>query len=176
MAATLVIGGQKSGKSLYAERLVIECGLAPVYVATGAAGDAEMATRIAAHQKRRGDGWRLVEEPFDLAGVLPQIAREGSIVLVDCLTLWLSNLVGAERPVEREVEGLMAVLGRLAEPVVLVSNEVGSGIVPDNALARRYADHLGVLNQRVASVAERVVLVTAGLPLVLKGVALGAAA
>jgi len=175
-ATTLVIGGQKSGKSLYAERLVAESGLAPVYLATATAGDAEMAARIAAHRGRRGSGWKLVEEPLELAGVLPEIARPGALVLVDCLTLWLSNLIGAERAVEQEIERLTAALARLAGPVVLVSNEVGSGIVPDNALARSYAGHLGVLNQRVAAVAGRVVLVTAGLPLVLKGAAVGAAA
>jgi adenosylcobinamide kinase/adenosylcobinamide-phosphate guanylyltransferase len=173
---TLVIGGQKSGKSVYAERLVAESGLAPIYLATATAGDAEMAARIAAHRQRRGNGWAVVEEPLELAGVLPQVARPGAIVLVDCLTLWLSNLIGAERPVEQEIERLTAALPRLAGPAILVSNEVGTGIVPDNALARGYADHLGVLNQRVAAAAGRVVLVTAGLPLVLKGAPLGAAA
>ncbi len=173
---TLVIGGQKSGKSLYAEGLAAASGLKPVYLATATAGDAEMAARIAAHRQRRAENWSVVEEPLELAWVLPQVARPDALVLVDCLTLWLSNLIGAERPVEREIERLVAVLARLAEPVVLVSNEVGSGIVPDNAIARGYADHLGVLNQRVAAVVDRVVLVAAGLPLTLKGAPAGAAA
>jgi adenosylcobinamide kinase/adenosylcobinamide-phosphate guanylyltransferase len=174
-APTLVIGGQKSGKSLYAEGLVAASGLAPVYLAVATAGDAEMAERIARHRARRGSGWEVLEEPLQLARALPDAARPERMVLVECLTLWLSNVIGAGRAVEVESDRLIATLGRLAGPVVLVSNEVGAGIVPDNALARSYADQLGVLNQRVAEVAGRVVLVVAGLPLSLKPAATGVA-
>jgi adenosylcobinamide kinase/adenosylcobinamide-phosphate guanylyltransferase len=164
----LVIGGQRSGKSRYAEGLVAASGLAPVYIATAAAGDGEMGERIAMHRARRGASWRTVEEQLDLADVLLRESGPGFHVLADCLTVWLSNLMAAERNVGVAVDGLVAALARVTGPVVLVSNEVGLGIVPDNALARRFADELGVLNQRLAEAVDRVVLVAAGLPLVLK--------
>jgi len=167
-AVTLVIGGQKSGKSRHAEALVAATGLAPVYLATAEAGDAEMAERIARHRARRGEDWLTVEEPLDLAAALGRVAAPERMVLVECLTLWLANVIAAARPADAETDRLIAALGRVAGPVVLVSNEVGAGIVPDNALARTYADFLGVLNQRVAAVAGQVILVAAGLPLVLK--------
>jgi adenosylcobinamide kinase/adenosylcobinamide-phosphate guanylyltransferase len=164
----LILGGQRSGKSRYAEALVTASGLAPVYIATAAAGDDEMRERIAMHRARRGAAWRTVEEPLELADALMRESGPGFHVLVDCLTLWLSNLMGAERDIDGEGDALVAALARITGPVVLVSNEVGLGIVPDNALARRYADELGILNQRLAAAADRVVLVAAGLPLVLK--------
>ncbi len=164
----LVVGGQRSGKSRYAERLVAASGRAPVYLATATAGDGEMAERIAAHRRRRGEGWRTVEEPLDLAEALLGESRADTAVLVECLTLWLSNLFGAGRDSDAEADRLIAALRHAAGPVVLVSNEVGSGVMPDNALARRYADALGTLNQRVAAVATHVVLVAAGQPLTLK--------
>jgi len=168
--ATLVLGGQRSGKSRYAERLVAECGLARVYLATATPGDGEMAERIATHRDRRNGEWITVEEPLDLAGAIERLARADAVVLVDCLTLWLNNLYGADRNIETESDRLVATLGRLAGPAVLVSNEVGSGIIPANDLARAYVDALGTLNQRVAASVSRVVLVVAGLPLVLKPV------
>jgi adenosylcobinamide kinase / adenosylcobinamide-phosphate guanylyltransferase len=164
----LVIGGQRSGKSRYAEELVIASGLSPVYLATAASGDGEMRERIALHRARRGEGWRTVEEPLDLAGALARESGEGFHVLVDCLTLWVSNLLAADRPVADETGRLLDALARVTGPVALVSGEVGLGVIPDNALARRFADALGVVNQRVAAVVDRVVLVAAGLPLVLK--------
>ena len=164
----LVLGGQRSGKSRYAEQLVMASGLSPVYLATATAGDVEMRERIDAHRSRRGGTWRTVEEPFDLAGALARESGEGFHVLVDCLTLWLTNLMGAGRPEEEETRRLIDTLARVTGPIVLVSNEVGSGIVPDNPLARRFADALGTLNQQVAAAVDRVVLVAAGLPLVLK--------
>jgi len=164
----LVIGGQRSGKSRFAEGLVAGARRAPVYLATATAGDAEMATRIEAHRMRRGDAWRVVEEPIDLVRALSDAARPDRTVLVECLTLWLTNLMAEGLPVEAEIERLANALPSLPGPVVLVSNEVGAGIVPDNQLARRFADRLGVLNQRAAAIADRVVLVAAGLPLVLK--------
>jgi adenosylcobinamide kinase/adenosylcobinamide-phosphate guanylyltransferase len=164
----LVIGGQRSGKSRYAEELVIASGLSPVYLATAASGDGEMRERIALHRARRGEGWRTVEEPLDLAGALARESGEGFHVLVDCLTLWVSNLLAADRSVDEVVNRLLEALARVTGPVVLVSGEVGLGVIPDNALARRFADALGVVNQSVAAVVDRVVLVAAGLPLVLK--------
>jgi adenosylcobinamide kinase/adenosylcobinamide-phosphate guanylyltransferase len=164
----LVIGAQRSGKSRRAEELVAAAGGEPVYVATAAAGDAEMAARIAAHRTRRGAAWRTVEEPLDLPGVLDREALPGRAVLVDCLTLWLSNLFGAHRRVEEETDRLVTALQRTACPVVLVSNEVGAGIIPVNALARRYADAHGILNQRVAAVADRVILMAAGIAVPIK--------
>jgi adenosylcobinamide kinase/adenosylcobinamide-phosphate guanylyltransferase len=163
----LVLGGQRSGKSRFAEGLVLRSGRRPVYVATGGARDAEMGERIALHRKRRGPDWTTIEEPLDLAGALGSV-DDGAAVLVDCLTLWLSNLFEAGRDIDRETDGLLAALGRASGAVVLVSNEVGSGIIPDNPLARRYADALGTLNQRVAASVGRVVLMAAGQPILLK--------
>ena len=165
---TLVVGGARSGKSRYAESLVM--GFPPpwLYVATAEPLDGEMTARIAAHRARRGADWRAIEAPRDLAGPLAD-NMAGRAVLVDCLTLWLSNLMLADADVEAETERLEAVLARSSAPLVLVSNEVGSGIVPDNALGRRFRDAQGRLNQRMAARANRVVLMVAGLPLVVKG-------
>ncbi|MEO5376013.1 MAG: bifunctional adenosylcobinamide kinase/adenosylcobinamide-phosphate guanylyltransferase [Alphaproteobacteria bacterium] len=164
---TLVLGGARSGKSAYAESLVTAHGGAPLYLATAEAGDGEMERRIALHQERRGPAWRTIEAPVDLGAALGRVP-EGAPVLVDCLTLWLSNLMLAGREIDAEVDGLCAALANPSGPVVLVANEVGFGIVPDNALARAFRDHAGRLNQRVAALADRVVLVVAGLPLVVK--------
>ena len=165
---TLILGGARSGKSRYAERLVVGSGLAPVYVATAEALDDEMAARIAAHRVRRDASWRTVEEPLDLVAVLQKECRPDRAVLVDCLTLWLTNLMVNERPVVEEVEGLVAALPDLSGPVVLVSNEVGLGVVPTDPMARAFVDHAGWLHQRIAEQADVVVLVAAGLPLRLK--------
>jgi adenosylcobinamide kinase/adenosylcobinamide-phosphate guanylyltransferase len=164
----LVLGGQRSGKSRKAEELVSSAGGDLVYVATATAGDAEMASRIAAHRARRGGAWGTIEEPLELPAVLDREALPGRAVLVDCLTLWLSNLFGAHRDIEEETDRLVAALQRTACPVVLVANEVGAGIIPMNALARRYADAHGILNQRVAAVADRVILMAAGIALPIK--------
>lgn len=168
-AATLVLGGARSGKSAYAERLCVESGLTPIYLATGEPRDAEMAARIADHRARRGAAWRTIEAPLALTSALEAEARPGRIVLVDCLTLWLSNLMEADAEIDRQVNDLASHLPRLSGPIVLVSNEVGLGIVPDNALARRFRDAAGRLNQRIAAACGRVVFIAAGLPLVLKG-------
>lgn len=165
---TLVLGGARSGKSRFAEALVTASGLSRVYVATAEAFDGEMRQRIASHRARRTGDWRTVEAPRDLAGVLDAETAPQNAVLVDCLTLWLSNALLADADVEHEADGLLDALSRARGPVVLVSNEVGAGVVPDNALARAFRDHQGVLNQRVAAMADRVTLVTAGLPLDLK--------
>jgi adenosylcobinamide kinase/adenosylcobinamide-phosphate guanylyltransferase len=164
---TLILGGARSGKSRYAESVV--AGFPPpwLYVATAEPLDDEMARRIAAHRARRGAGWQAIEAPRDLAGALAAAPPVGA-VLIDCLTLWLSNLMLANADVEAEIMRLDGVLARAATPIVLVSNEVGAGIVPDNPLARRFRDAQGRLNQRIAARADRVVLMVAGLPLVVK--------
>jgi len=168
MTGVLVIGGQRSGKSRYAESIVRGSGKTPVLIATATAGDDEMRARIAAHRAARGPGWLTIEEPLALAEALRRGAEPGRVLLVDCLTLWLANLLGVARPPAVAADQLIDALGALPCPVVLVSNEVGSGIIPDNALARRYADLLGTLNQRVAAAVDRVVLMTAGVPVLIK--------
>ncbi len=162
----LIIGGARSGKSAHAERQALDSGLRVTYLATAQALDEEMAQRIAHHRARRPAGWHSVEEPVALAGALARATAPERCVLVDCLTLWLSNvlLAGRDGEIEKLLETLPALPGRL----LLVSNEVGWSIVPENALARRFRDEQGRLNQRVAALADRVTLVAAGLPLVLK--------
>lgn len=166
--AGLILGGARSGKSEYAERLVDQSQTNRVYIATGQAGDVEMRARIATHRARRGQVWTTIEEPLDLAGAIQTHASHDQGLLVDCLTLWLSNLMGAGRDIEGETDALIAVLRDIDGSVVLVSNEVGLGIVPENAMARAFRDHQGRLNQRVAEAAELVVFMAAGLPLVMK--------
>ena len=164
---TLVLGGARSGKSRYAESLVTACPPPWTYIATAELLDDEMRARIAEHRARRGADWRTIEAPRDLAEAL-QRNSAGGAVLVDCLTLWLTNRMLADADVEAESARLEIVLSGLSAPRVVVSNEVGLGIVPDNALARRFRDAQGRLNQRIAARADRVVLMVAGLPLVVK--------
>lgn len=166
---TLVLGGARSGKSRFAESLIARHSPPWLYVATAEAGDAEMTARIAAHKARRGLDWMTIESPHDLASV---VAEQGNRpVLVDCLTLWLSNLMLADVDIDAKVARLEQALEQGRGPVVLVANEVGFGVVPENALARRFRDLQGQLNQRLAARADRVVLVVAGLPLFMKGAA-----
>jgi len=166
---TLVVGGARSGKSRYAERLVEEAAGGGTYCATAEARDAEMALRIATHRARRGRFWQTVEEPLALTPVIAREARPERPLLIDCLTLWLSNLLLAGRPIDEETGVLCAALRLTEGPVVLVANEVGMGLVPETALGRQFRDAAGRLNQEVACLADRVVFVAAGLPLVLKG-------
>lgn len=166
---TLVIGGAGSGKSDFAEALVTGSGLAPVYVATAEAHDAEMAARIARHRAdRAAAGWRTVEEPRDLPAALAGVAA-GEAVLIDCATLWLTNLMLGDADLAAAEAALVAALERSPAPVVIVTNEVGQGIVPDSALGRAFRQAQGGLNRRLAARAGLVVAVIAGLPLVLKG-------
>jgi len=164
---TLVLGGARSGKSLYAEGLASATGDA-VYLATAEARDDEMALRIGHHQARRGTHWRTIEEPREIAGVLMRESAPGCAVLIDCLTLWLSNLMLAKRDIGLDTEILLTALANLPGPVVLVSNEVGMGLVPETKLGRAFRDAQGTLNRRIAEAADRVVFVAAGLPLILK--------
>ena len=163
---TLVLGGARSGKSRFAEALVTRLPSPWVYIATAQAFDDEMRARIAEHRGRRASGWRTVEAPMALAAALRDAG--GAPVLVDCLTLWLSNLMLGNADVNAASAALDTALDRAA-PTVLVSNEVGLGIVPDNALARRFRDEAGRLHQRIAARAGRVVFMVAGLPLFVKG-------
>ena len=169
---TLILGGARSGKSAYAERLAAAPagpGAERVYLATAEAGDAEMAVRIAAHRARRGSGWRTVEAPLALSEALAEARGEAAAVLIDCLTLWLSNLMLAERDWAAEADGLSAVLREAGAPVIMVSNEVGLGLVPETKLGRAFRDAQGALNQKIAKDCDYVAFVAAGLPMTLKG-------
>jgi adenosylcobinamide kinase/adenosylcobinamide-phosphate guanylyltransferase len=165
----LVLGGARSGKSALAERLVRSAGGDAVYIATAQAWDDEMADRIARHRTDRGAGWTTVEAPLDLPAALAAAAQPGRALLVDCLTLWLSNLMLGGHDIGAAADALEAAVQAAPCPVAMVSNEVGLGIVPDNALARRFRDAQGRLNQRIAGTADLVLFCAAGLPLVMKG-------
>jgi len=171
-ALTLVLGGARSGKSRHAEALVLDhaetVGIQPVYIATAEAGDGEMAERIAEHRARRGNRWQNQEAPLALIAALTEHANDGQPVLVDCLTLWLSNILLAEHDLGAETAGLLESLTSTPGPVVCVANEVGLGIVPEHTLGRIFRDHAGRLNQQVAERADRVDFVAAGLPITLK--------
>lgn len=164
----LVLGGARSGKSAYAQAQAEASGHAPVFIATAQAYDEEMTARIAAHARARDRRWRLIEAPFGLAGAVAGAAEPGSIAVVDCLTLWLTNVMLRGDDADAAARDLAAAVPGLNGPVIFVSNEVGGGIVPDNALARRFRDAQGRLNQAMAAACTGVVLVSAGLPLVLK--------
>ncbi|SFV17582.1 bifunctional adenosylcobinamide kinase/adenosylcobinamide-phosphate guanylyltransferase [Pseudoduganella namucuonensis] len=182
MTKTLVFGGARSGKSAHAEKLAIASGKEVVYIATAHAGDGEMAVRIAHHQRQRPAAWTTIEEPLALGSTVQRWAAPERLVLVDCLTLWLSNLMfsgGTAYPEVGEIDlparfheeraALLGALGHAVGDVVLVSNEVGMGIVPYGAISRAFTDEAGRLNQSVAAVCDNAVFVAAGLPLVLKG-------
>lgn len=168
----LFLGGCRSGKSRLAEEYVVRHFKQPCYVATMTrSDDSELYERIALHQKQRGDSWRLIEEPKDLCRVLAR--PDGDALLIDCLTMWLTNLLLAdltEEEIRQEIAALIETISTCPVPVVFVANEVGLGIVPDSALGRSFRDLAGWLNQQVAKVSERVIFVAAGLPLILKDV------
>ena len=165
---SLVLGGAASGKSAFAEQLVMNSGLAPVYVATAQVYDDEMAHKVRKHRDQRGKSWHTIEEPIDVAIALAKL-NATQCVLIDCATLWLSNLILGEHDVDSATEQLLSALDTCRAPVVIVSNEVGHGIVPDNALSRRFRNAQGKLNQQLAVQAHLAVAVMAGLPMVLKG-------
>lgn len=164
---SLILGGAASGKSAYAENLILETGLSPVYIATAQVFDDEMAQKIARHQQMRGTGWHTIEEPIAVAKPLASVSSEQA-VLLDCATLWLTNIILGDHDLAEETASLIAGLLACKGPVVVVSNEVGMGIVPDNALSRKFRNAQGTLNQAIAAEADRVVAVMAGLPMVLK--------
>jgi adenosylcobinamide kinase / adenosylcobinamide-phosphate guanylyltransferase len=163
---TLVLGGARSGKSRYAESLITANKPPWTYIATAEAGDEEMAARIKVHRERRNSCWRTIEAPREVAAVLAEC--ESRPVLVDCLTLWLSNLMLTHADIEREIDRLENALRAMKAHVVLVANEVGLGIVPEHQLGRQFRDWQGILNQRMAAQADHVFLMVAGLPLVVK--------
>ena len=166
---TLILGGARSGKSRHGEVMALTSGLKPVYIATAEAWDEEMRERIAAHQDRRvGQGWLDVEAPLALVQAIQDKAAEDRVLLVDCLTLWLTNLMLAERDIEASSAALLAALAVAPGRVILISNEVGFGIVPENAMARRFRDLAGRLHQDIARDADHVLLMVAGLPVVVK--------
>jgi len=165
---TLVLGGARSGKSVYAEKLLENSGKQMVYIATAQAHDDEMGQRISHHQARRGTEWTTVEEPLDVCKALLK-AGSGKIILLDCITLWLSNMMAADLDVETEVKKFCDQLLSATSDVVIVSNEVGLGIVPDNALARKFRDEAGRANQMIAEACNKVVFIAAGQALVMKG-------
>lgn len=166
----LILGGARSGKSRLAEKYAVNSGLAVVYLATATSGDGEMAQRIRIHRERRPAQWTLIEEPVALADTLRREARDDRCLLVDCLTLWMSNLLCLDQPglLTQEVDALLAVLPGLPGRVILVSNEVGMGIVPMGELSRRFQDEVGRLHQELAARCDRVILTVAGLPHQLK--------
>ncbi|VAW97236.1 Adenosylcobinamide kinase / Adenosylcobinamide-phosphate guanylyltransferase [hydrothermal vent metagenome] len=173
---TLVLGGVRSGKSNYAEQLVLNSQLQAVYIATATAGDPEMADRILKHQQQRGSHWQNIEEPVKLLDTLQSSVNHKSYVLVDCLTLWLSNLLLIDYPesqdkivaIEKKIHGLCQLIKTLDGDVVFVSNEVGLGIVPMGELSRQFCDLAGVLHQQLAAQCDRVILMVAGIPQIIK--------
>ncbi|WP_416468088.1 bifunctional adenosylcobinamide kinase/adenosylcobinamide-phosphate guanylyltransferase [Pseudomonas sp. LFS044] len=170
----LILGGARSGKSRLAERLAADSGLPVTYIATSQPLDGEMSERVRLHRQRRPSDWGLIEEPLALAAVLRAEAAEGRCLLVDCLTLWLTNLLMLEdeQRLAEERDALLDCLVQLPGTILLVSNETGLGVVPMGELTRRYVDQAGWLHQAVAERCQRVVLTVAGLPLMLKGPAL----
>ena len=165
---TFVLGAAASGKSTFAERLVAATGRPKIYIATAEAWDEEMRVKIVAHRAQRGAGWTTIEAPLDLEEPLAAVAAD-EVVLIDCVTLWLSNLMGAKADLTNEESRLFHAISRCAGSVCVVSNEVGAGVVPENALVRRFRTAQGRLNQGLAARAGLAVQVVAGLPLVLKG-------
>ena len=165
---TLVLGGQRSGKSVYAEGLICLDQIA-LYVATAQALDKEMKERVSAHKARRGKNWTTVEEPIDLASALFKNDKAGRPILIDSLAMWISNLLAHGKDVEKQILAFVQATENLESPLVIVSDEVGLGIIPDNDLARSFIDKLGTLNQLISARADTVVFVKAGLPIHLKG-------
>ncbi len=165
----LILGGARSGKSAFAETLVRGSGLSPTYLATGRAFDSEMQERIQLHRQQRGDDWTTLEEPLDLTGALRRQVRDDRAILVDCLTLWVTNLMMADKDVTAHGDRLCECLDALPGLVVFVSNEVGMGIVPDNEMAREFRDHTGLLHQKIARHCAQVFFVAAGIPMQMKG-------
>jgi adenosylcobinamide kinase/adenosylcobinamide-phosphate guanylyltransferase len=166
----LVLGGARSGKTGFAERMAMRAGETPLYLATAQALDAEMLERVKLHQQQRHKRFATLEEPLALATALRGAARKHDVILVDCLTLWITNLLGAGANVAEAVDGLITILSELdGTRVILVSNEVGLGIVPDNAMARMFRDLAGAAHQRLADICDEVHFVVAGLPMTLKG-------
>lgn len=169
-AHVLILGGARSGKSAYAEKLALSLAERPAYLATSQAFDDEMRARIATHQTNRNARFETIEEPLDLVAALTATRASHDVVLVDCLTLWISNLMASESDVDAAVDSLVETLGTITDTrIIIVSNEVGMGIVPDNAMARAFRDHAGRAHQKLGKTCTDVTFVAAGLPLAMKG-------
>lgn len=167
--STLVFGGAASGKSAYAEKLVRVFPGTIFYIATAQALDDEMSEKIAYHRRRRGDSWITIEEPYDLPHVITKYGATGAVLMVDCLTLWLNNIVSIKRDVDNQTKALTAAISSIKGRIVLVSNEIGHGLVPMDGQNRQFRDLHGELNQAVAAAVDQVIFVAAGLPITLKG-------
>ncbi|MDQ6979532.1 MAG: bifunctional adenosylcobinamide kinase/adenosylcobinamide-phosphate guanylyltransferase [Mariprofundaceae bacterium] len=170
VTSSLILGGSRSGKSHYAEQRAVLSGLPVTYIATAPhiADDAEWNQRIAEHRQRRPATWQTVEEPLNLARVLSDVEHSGRLLLVDCLSLWLSNLLYQQQNIEQAQQELCTMLTNYSSPLLLVSNEVGMGLVPEQAASRAFRDAQGCLNQAVAAAVDEVFFIAAGLPLTLK--------
>ena len=168
---TLILGGVRSGKSQLAESLAQQSGLAVTYIATAGADDAAMAARISIHRERRPPDWSNIEEKFHLAQVVASVATENHCVLVDCLSLWLTNLLISDDEIliENEIDALLSCLDEVRAQIIMVSSESNMGVIPMGELSRRYCDLIGQLHQQVATLSDRVILTVAGLPHTLKG-------
>lgn len=165
---SLVIGGARSGKSRFGEHLALSLNENPLYIATAEIHDEEMQDRIDLHRQDRDERWTTLEEPINIAPIITSHSTSDKTILLDCLTLWLSNLMGQDRDIEKETATLCQTLEKYQGNIILVANEVGQGIVPDNALARQFRDHAGRLNQSIAQVADNVIYMVAGLPMIAK--------
>lgn len=168
MHSLLVLGGARSGKSRYAQARAEALGLKPIYVATAQAFDDEMRDRIVRHQADRSAGWETIEAPIAIARLVAERSAYDTVMLIDCLTLWTTNLIMGDHGIAKATQELVQALNTARGPIILVANEVGYGIVPDNALARRFRDEAGIINQRIASAVSEVKLVVAGLPVSVK--------
>lgn len=166
--STLVLGGARSGKSRYAEKLASDAKLNLVYIATAEIRDKEMIARVKRHQADRKDQWKTIEEPIDIASEINKNSTSENVILIDCLTLWLSNLLEKERSISNETKSLINAIKKAKGHLIFVSNEVGQGIVPANPLARTFRDEAGRLNQSIAETVDEVFFITAGLPMTLK--------
>ena len=164
----LVLGGARSGKSAYAEELALQHSLQPTYLATGRAWDDEMRQRIDKHKSRRENNWQSIEEPLAVSNLLDEKLASKEVVLLDCLTLWVTNLMLENKDIEAEFEVFQAAVQRFQGTLIMVSNEVGMGIVPENKMAREFRDYVGDLHKRIADIAQEVYLVVAGVPLTVK--------
>ena len=169
MTSLFVLGGAKSGKSDYALTYVEACSENKIYIATAQAFDKEMHLKIQAHQDQRDNTWTTLNAPIDLCGAIAEHATSDNIVLIDCLTMWLSNLLLEDADIEKEIDALLTLLSAIKTKIVFVSNEVGMGIVPDNALGRAFRDAQGTLNKHIANHCNKAVFIASGLPLTLKG-------
>ena len=165
---TLVLGGAASGKSKYAESIIRQSGKNPVYLATSQPFDDEMQAKVTAHRQQRGDGWDTIEEPINISKVLDSV-NETQAVLIDCATLWLGNLMHYDHDTDAAFDDLVAACRRCAAPVVIVSNELGMGLVPETSMGRKFRNLHGKMNQQIAAAADTVLFVAAGLPMTLKG-------